>query len=426
MPFDARTAKLLQPGQHIILQEYPGLRLEASASRRTWIYRYKTPTPPHRMRQLKLGEWPAMSPAAAAGEWQAARVKRDAGEDPAAAKRTARQVERAAAAAVTSGPYLVRHLCRDYLANHVDQVRKPKGRKDTRRLLELVAAPIADEIAEKLTRRQAFDLLQAMANTPVQAGALRGELGAAWDYGLDSGRLPENTPNWWRQILRGKLRSKGKKIEGKHIGAGKRSLNAPELGALVNWLPNFSKMVTDVLTLYLWTGTRGAEIVAMEKCEISDEETGLWWTIPKAKTKNARHENATDLRVPLIGRAASVVRRRLQLTDRYVFESLAEGHVQQKAVQTAVHYHQPYSKTRPKSLRPRLTVTRWSPHDLRRTTRTLLASMGTPAELAEAVLGHVTPGVRGVYDRHTYDAERLHWLTLLSARLEQLALQHQA
>jgi hypothetical protein len=47
--------------------------------------------------------------------------------------------------------------------------------------------------------------------------------------------------------------------------------------------------------------------------------------------------------------------------------------------------------------------------------------MGCPAEVAESVLGHMLPGVVGVYNRHGYDEERLDWLTRLDARLEELA-----
>ena len=43
-----------------------------------------------------------------------------------------------------------------------------------------------------------------------------------------------------------------------------------------------------------------------------------------------------------------------------------------------------------------------------------------PNEIAEAILGHVQPGIVGVYNRHHYDAERLLWLTRLSERLEGL------
>jgi integrase len=192
----------------------------------------------------------------------------------------------------------------------------------------------------------------------------------------------------------------------------------------LNWLPNFSKTIADALTLYLWTGTRGSEIMGMEKGELTDEPTGLWWTIPKEKTKNAKRENASDLRVPLVGRARLVVLRRREQTTRFLFPSLSEEEapVQQKVVQGGVYHHQPYCKTKSTAAdRPRLTVTHWSPHDLRRTVRTQLAAMGCPAEVAESVLGHMLPGVVGVYNRHGYDEERLDWLTRLDARLEELA-----
>jgi integrase len=422
MPFDARTAKLLQPGGHIILPEHPGLRLSATSSRRSWIYRYKSPVDAG-MRQVKLGEWPAMSYPQAAIEWEKKRNERSAGADPQLQKKTARRMERAAIEAEKVRPYMVADLVQDYLAGHIDLNRKPKGRAEVRRVLEANTAKIAERPAALLLRSEAFELLQGLSDRPVLAGQVRQEMGAAYDYGLDSGKLPENTPNYWRQIMRGKLRSKGKKIEGKHIGAVKRVLSEKELGLLVNWLPNFSRTIADALTLYLWTGTRGAEIMSMEKGEITEEPSGLWWTLPKEKTKNARHATATDLRVPLIGRARLIVLRRSEHAERYLFTAgTDEGRpIEQKVIQGGVYYHQPYSKTRSVRERPRLPVTHWSPHDLRRSVRTLLASMGCPAEVAESVLGHMLHGVQGIYNRHSYDAERLDWLTRLDAKLEQLA-----
>lgn len=224
--------------------------------------------------------------------------------------------------------------------------------------------------------------------------------------------------------MRGKLRSMGKKIDGERIGATKRVLTDEETGRLINWLPNFSRAITDALELYLWTGTRGAEIVAMEGRDITEEPDGLWWTIPKSKTKNAKREDASDLRVPLVGRAESVVRRRMDLYGKsFLFPNRSGGgHIEQSIVQTKVFYHQPYSKTSPLSGRPRLTVTHWSPHDLRRTVRTMLASMDCPKEVAESILGHMLEGIEGVYNRHRYDRQRREWLLKLSARLEQLAV----
>lgn len=81
--------------------------------------------------------------------------------------------------------------------------------------------------------------------------------------------------------------------------------------------------------------------------------------------------------------------------------------VEQKTIQSTVYFHQPYSTTRPEAERARLPVSHWAPHDLRRTARTLLASMGCPDAVGESILGHMLPGVLGVYNKHAYDAERV-------------------
>lgn len=427
MQFDARAAKLLKPGEHFTLDDYPGLRLEAAATCRTWVYRYKSLVD-SRMRRIKIGRWPAMSFAAAVVAWEALRGRRDAGEDPAMevrAKRVAAAEEaRAAAEVVKANAYTVRKLCDEYLDEHVARHRVKKGATEVRRMFATMLGTVEDLPAASITRSQAFDLIQLYAGgSPVQAGKLRCELGAAWDHALDAGRLPDNTPNWWRLILRGKVRSKGKAIAGEKIGTAKRVLSEDEVARLIQWLPNFTRLVADVLTMYLWTGTRGAEICSMTGAEVSSEADGWWWTIPKSKTKNARHENATDLRVPLVGRALDVVKRRKEVSgDGFLFQArgLSRG-VEQKTIAVAVYTYQPYCKTHEGWVRPRLPVTHWAPHDLRRTVRTMLAKLECRDEVAEAILGHMQPGVKGTYNRHTYDSERRVWLMRLAAYLEALA-----
>lgn len=428
MVFDARQAKLLQAGQHIIVDEAEGLRLVATATRKTWTYRFRSPVD-GRMRQVAMGQWPAMSYAAALGAWETLRVRRAAGHDPAMERKAAAAETQAAARQARAGVYTVARLAHDYLAGHIDQRRKPKGRAEVRRLLTNYLGDLADVPAASVTRAQAFGLLEDLAKrAPVLASALRGELGSAWDYALDAGRLPEETPNWWRLILRGKIKSKGKIIGGKHTGPALRVLDAAEVGQLVRWLPNFSPLVADLLTLYLWTGCRGAEIVAMEGREVSQEADGWWWTIPKAKTKSARHAAATDLRVPLVGNALAVVRRRLDLYGAGCLFPAARGdavHVEQKVVGVAVWATRPSTVTTvlPADRAKVLRLPPWSPHDLRRTVRTTLAALGCPDAVAEAVLGHMPTGIVGVYNRHSYDAERRHWLTLLDAHWTRLAAQ---
>jgi hypothetical protein len=100
-----------------------------------------------------------------------------------------------------------------------------------RRLLTQHTKAIADREAALLLRSEAYDLLQGISDRPVLMGQVRQEMGAAYDYGLDAGKLPENTPNWWRMVWKGKMpRSRGKKIAGKHVGATKRVLNEKEIG----------------------------------------------------------------------------------------------------------------------------------------------------------------------------------------------------
>ena len=430
MQFDARTAKLLQPGQHFTISDCQGLRLEVSTKGRTWTYRYKSPID-QRMRQVKIGGWPEMSPARAEVEWEKLRDARAAGRDPAVERRAAREDERAAVEAArvaTAGRFSVRSLWAMYFEGHVERNRKKKGADETRRTVEKVLNEHPDFAGldpAKVTRAIAFDLLQAYINTPVQAARIRMELGAAWAYGHDAGRLDSEVPNWWRQIMKGKLRSKGHIREGERIGTVKRVLSPAEIGLLIPWLPNFSRLVEDVVTLYMWTCTRGSEILEMEASEITREKDGLWWTIPKAKTKNSWRDGSTDLRVPLVGRAASIVQRRMQAVEKgYLFPSTgSSGHVEQKTISAMVWMRQPYSNTRPAFARTRLPVSHWSVHDLRRTGRTQLAALGCDADIAEAVVGHMPQGIEGIYNLHRYDRERRVWLARLSDHYERIAQQ---
>ena len=80
MYFDARAAKALQPGNHIVVDGCQGLRLVASASRKTWIYRYKS-VATGQMKQVRLGHWPEMPVSAAVARWEELRAQRDAGAD---------------------------------------------------------------------------------------------------------------------------------------------------------------------------------------------------------------------------------------------------------------------------------------------------------------------------------------------------------
>lgn len=420
MYFDARAAKALQPGNHIVVDGCQGLRLVASASRKTWIYRYKS-VATGQMKQVRLGHWPEMPVSAAVARWEELRAQRDAGAD-------LRALVRPQPVHAPGADYTLGDLVADYAKGYLAVRREPKGAKAVARRLEVATAAHASLPVAEVTRRFVFDLVIGLSDRPMLANSVKTEMAAAWTFAMDAGRIPEDLPNWWSQVLARKLRSKGAKREGEHKGTAKRVLRDDEVRTLVLVdLPLFSQQVRDFLTLQLWTCTRGGEIVEMRREHIREDGGVLWWTMPKSMTKNRNRDEAADLRVPLLGRADAVVRRLLQGPGVWLFPSTSRTGVvraqSQAYMQTKVHYLQPYSKSRPNHVRKRLTVTHWSPHDLRRTGRTKLAALGCPHEVGEAILGHIVPGVAGDYNLYRYDKERLHWLGQLSAALEAIIAQ---
>lgn len=423
--FDARAAKQLKPGEHLTLEEAPGLRLEASENVRSWIYRYKSPLGNKGMKQIKIGPWPAIGYPQAMGQWADLKAARDTGRCPAterkAERATASAGEQRQAADVTAGD-----VCDGY-ADFVTERRKAKGAAEVRRMFKtMLPEKFRSMPAADVTRGVAFELINSYAETPVMAKNLRSELGGAWDWAMDSGKLSQDVPNWWRQVLRGKLRSKGREIDGEKRGVVKVTLQPKEVGQVIRFLPNLSRLAADLMTMYLWTCCRGAEIVAMEGSEVAWESDGWWWTVPKHKTKLANHPEAPDHRVPLVGRAIEVVRRRMDWCGSgYLFPAVNSNaltpHVQQKVLGVAIHHHRTGAKTHPEIVRPRWPVQHFAAHDLRRTGRTELAKLGCPDAVAEAILGHMPQGIVGVYNRHTYDKERRQWLTALGEHWESQA-----
>jgi integrase len=411
MFFDARAAKLLTPGSHLVIPGCPGLRLVATATTRAWVYRFKDSA--GLMKQTKIGLWPAMPAASAAAKWQALRDARASGEDVQAIQRPK----------PTPKTYAVADLVNDYITGHVRERRGEAGALASERaLLRFLAEShvLARKQAASVTRADCFDALDARKATPTAAMHLRALLGAAWDYALDSGRLTE-APNWWRLVMRGRLKSKGKIVGGVHLGTAKRVLTIAEVRELLAWLPNMHSLGRDVTLLYLMTCCRGGEIVRMRPEHIKREGAVWWWTIPASLTKNAGNPRAVDHRVPLLGRALEVVQRRVGGVGEsgWLFWTERGGQYTQNDFSTYLYsLHPDSAKSRARQGEGlALPVLGWTAHDLRRTGRTLLAEMGCPQEVAEAILGHLPSVIVGTYNRSSYDAQRVEWLGRLSQAL---------
>jgi hypothetical protein len=115
MYFDARSAKSLKAGEHVVIDGCLGLRLVASNSSKSWIYRFKSPID-DRMRQVKIGEWPAMPLSAAVAEWEGLRKVRESGVDPSLERKGRRAQKKEAETVAKSGGYTVGKLVEEYLS----------------------------------------------------------------------------------------------------------------------------------------------------------------------------------------------------------------------------------------------------------------------------------------------------------------------
>jgi hypothetical protein len=78
------------------------------------------------------------------------------------------------------------------------------------------------------------------------------------------------------------------------------------------------------------------------------------------------------------------------------------------------------ARSRDEDLVGREPLPPWTNHDIRRSVRSQLSRLKIPEEVREAVLAHVRPGIKGVYDLHDYADEKREALQLWGARLRSI------
>jgi len=174
-----------------------------------------------------------------------------------------------------------------------------------------------------------------------------------------------------------------------------RVLSEPEIQTLWQSLnSNKLKMTEPVrlsLRMILVTGQRKGEVVSARWDEM-DLAAG-WWTIPGEKAKNGLPH-----RVPLSPLALELLKqiRKLSSDSEFLFPS-AHGNktIRHDAVSKAVRRDE-----------SALNVEHFTPHDLRRTAASQMASAGISRLVISKILNHVDSSVTAVYDRHSYDKDK--------------------
>jgi integrase len=154
-----------------------------------------------------------------------------------------------------------------------------------------------------------------------------------------------------------------------------------------------------LLRFILLTATRRAEAGDLRWSEIKGSE----WIIPAA-----RYKTNIDHVIPLSKAAQSIIHGMSgPRHDGFVFSTNGGN-----AIGSYSLHKQAIDKAS--------GVKDWVIHDLRRTARSLMSRAGVPADHAERCLGHVIPGVRGVYDRHEYYREKQQAYEALAALISRI------
>lgn len=161
-----------------------------------------------------------------------------------------------------------------------------------------------------------------------------------------------------------------------------------------------------VRTLLL-TAQRRDEVAKMRWEEIE----GDTWIIPSARTKG-KIENAVPLTDAVRGLLGAERKTGFVFSTDCGKRALGGFGKPKAALDAAI------TELRKRDGRPPMQA--WVHHDLRRSARSLMSRAGVSTDIAERVLGHVIPDVRGVYDRHTYAAEKQEALERLAALVERI------
>jgi integrase len=247
--------------------------------------------------------------------------------------------------------------------------RRVSGRLRTaieiERRLNRALLPIFNRYADDIRRRDIRELLDAVADQGIEREAekRRQTIGAMFRWALSQDIVESDPTAGLKAYDPGTPRD--------------RVLTIEEIKMLWKWLESgaLPSEPVDILKLQLLTGARCGEISGLCVEEINREE---WtWTLPAARSKNKRHRVT-----PVVGVARQIIQARLSSVKSGPLFTAETG-----TILTAGHIGHYLLRRHGK-----LPIDKFTTHDLRRTTATILAEMGISLDLVAAVVGHEAAG----------------------------------
>jgi integrase len=156
-----------------------------------------------------------------------------------------------------------------------------------------------------------------------------------------------------------------------------------------------------IIQLALLTAQRRAKLAAMRWADVSIDGV---WAIPAEEREKG---NAGALVLPEA--AVDIIRSQKHVADNpHVFPGRGE-----RAFNSFSSCKKAFDAKVADVLGEK-PLPGWTLHDLRRSSRSLMARAGVQSDIAERVMGHAIEGVEGVYDRHGYEQEKADALAKLA------------
>ena len=369
------------------VSESGGLKLRVSPSGcKTWVYVYRQN---NKLRRLTLGLYPTIPLAMARAQATHARASKHQGEDPAA---NAIQERMELNQALT-----VNELAKLYLEKHAKK-KKRTWKEDERVLNKRVKRAFGSLRARDIKRMHVIDLIEDIAEiAPYAANRTLEIIRKMFNWAVQRDVLEVN-PCW--QISRPiKEHRRDRVLDNSEIKTVWSTLNTENKEE--EYWP--SESVRLAIKLCLLLAVRRSEI-ALAKIEEFNFDTG-WWTIPADRTKNGLSH-----RVPLSPFCIELLEK-IKAKNKDSDYLLASPRYKDKPID-------PSALTRAVArLRKHINIPHWRLHDLRRTAASHMASNGIPRIVIGKILNHVESSVTAVYDRHSYDKEKLEALSRWSVCL---------
>jgi len=209
---------------------------------------------------------------------------------------------------------------------------------------------------------------------------------------------------------------KGQDVIGQR-DAGNRTFNDAELVAFWNASSKLPYPYSPLYRLLLLTGLRLNEVTDAAWSEF-DLAKGIW-VIPAARMKG-KNGKVRPHSVPITADIKAILSELPRFNGGEYLFSTTNG---ESPVWVSDKIKKRLDAEMLLTLQERnkkATLPAWINHDLRRTLRSRLSELRINPDVAEAILAHKKPGIRGVYDQYEYFDEKRHALDQWATRLREI------